>query len=89
MEWRPPAMQMFFSSAFARAKALATSSRLCGCSMAKTRCALSWPWTSLTRMPGGGLSFFGACARETAGAAAASPAAFRNVRRFRVFSSGG
>jgi hypothetical protein len=78
------------------AKTRATSSRLCGCSMAKTRCALSWPWTSLTRMPGGGppafpggAAFFGACARETAGAAAAIPAAFRNVRRFRVFSSGG
>jgi len=40
-------------------------------------------------MPGGGLSFFGACASETPGAAAAIPAAVRNVRRFRFFSSGG
>jgi hypothetical protein len=32
------------------------------------------------------LSFFGACASEAAGAAAASPAAFRNERRFRFFS---
>jgi hypothetical protein len=40
-------------------------------------------------MPGGGLAAFGACASDAAGAAAASPAAFRNVRRFRFFSSGG
>jgi len=57
--------------------------------MAKTRAELSCPCTSLTRMPGGGLSFFGACASETPGAAAAIPAAVRNVRRFRFFSSGG
>jgi hypothetical protein len=38
---------------------------------------------------GGGAAFFGACARETAGAAAASPAALRNVRRLRFFSSDG
>jgi len=79
-------MQTFFSSVFACAKAFRTSSGFSGRTIAKTRCALSCPWTSLTRIPGGGLSFFGACASETAGAAAASPAAFRNERRFRFFS---
>jgi hypothetical protein len=47
----------------------------------------------LTRIvPGSGFAFaadFSACASEACGAAAASPAAFRNVRRFRFFSSGG
>jgi len=89
MECRPPAMQMFFSSARAWANDLATSSRLSTRLMAKTRCALCWPWTSLTRMPGGGLSFFAACAKAPVGAAAASPATLRNVLRFRFFSSNG
>jgi hypothetical protein len=46
-------------------------------------------------MPGGGcdlaadLGDWASCASETCGAAAASPAAFRNVRRFRFFSSDG
>jgi hypothetical protein len=62
--------------------------------MAATRAELSWPWTSLTRMvPGAafaaGLGAWASCASEAWGAAAASPAAFRNVRRFRFFSSGG
>jgi len=63
--------------------------------MANTRAELSWPWTSLTRMPGGGDDFaplvaWASCARETCGAAAAaSPAAFRNVRRFSFLSPRG
>jgi hypothetical protein len=63
--------------------------------MAATRAELSCPWTSLTRMPGGGpplaadLGACASCASEACGAAAAIPAAFRNVRRFSFLSPRG
>ncbi|OAI53843.1 hypothetical protein AYO46_00380 [Betaproteobacteria bacterium SCGC AG-212-J23] len=87
-------MQTPRSSSRACAKALATSSRFSGRAMAKTRAELSWPWTSLTRIvPGAALvaalGAWASCAKEALGAAAASPAAFRNVRLLRFFSSDG
>jgi hypothetical protein len=58
MAWRAPEMQTAFSSLSAALIALRMPSRSLGWTMRQTREELSCEWTSLTRMPGGGLSFF-------------------------------
>jgi hypothetical protein len=60
MAWRAPEMQTAFSSFCAALSALRSWSSVSGWTMRQTREELSCEWTSLTRMPGGGLSFFAA-----------------------------
>jgi len=58
MAWRAPEMHTARSSRCAALIALRMPSRFSGWTMRQTRDELSCEWTSLTRIPGGGLSFF-------------------------------
>src|SRR5688572_28196281 len=85
MAWRAPAMQMARSSFCAARIAARIASSDSGCTMRQTRAELSCEWTSLTRIPGGGLSFFFAAACGSALDGQANAASFRkSLRRIRL-----
>ena len=87
MEWRPPAMQIDFSSVCASLKAVRTSSIARGSTILNTRAPESCEWTSLTRMPSTFFAALGSAIWPKAspfGNKAAATPIFRKSRRFNM-----